>query len=55
VAPRKQKAKRSKTPKVIDFRGFIFLSGKQNGAEYGSLSGGIGDFFETIKKSPNGF
>jgi hypothetical protein len=38
VAPQSKKAKRRKTPKVIDFRGFIIFAKKQNGAEYGSLS-----------------
>jgi hypothetical protein len=47
VVPLKQKAKRRKLPEVADFREFLFLAKKQNGAEYRSWSGGIGDFFET--------
>jgi hypothetical protein len=50
VAPQKQKVK-NKLLKITGFRGFLFLSNKQNKAEYKyrSLSGGINDFFETVK------
>jgi hypothetical protein len=43
VVPQKQKAKRSKLSKVTDFREFLLFGGKQNGAKYRRLSGGIGN------------